>query len=974
MVCCNVRGTCRAKSRASDWLIPGFGPPNQGAGSCRVAQPSREVYGREAESRTVAAFLDAARMGPTALLIEGPAGIGKTTLWIELQAGATSRDYLLLSCRPTEAESAIAFLGVGDLLEKVPSEAVDSLPTVQKHAIDVARLRVDAGTVVVDKRTLLVATLALFREVASGQSTIIAIDDVQWLDVASSSMLEYVVRRLTAERIGIAVTRRAGHGTELPLGIGTNDSISSEAIAVGPLDRTAISRVLHARLGITLAPPALKQLQRVSGGNPFYALEIGRELARRGTGVARGEPFPIADNLRELVRDRIGRLSRPARDVVLAVAALSLPTVELLRMALVNSTEGLEEAVNAGIVEIYGDTVRLGHPLLGSVCYADQRPPSRRALHRRLAELVADPDERARHLALAAVGPDPVVAEALEEAAQRTRRRGSPEGAAHFWRQAYELTPSEQHEDRWRRAFAIADNSLTAGDPGTARTVLEDLLVVTPDPFGRVRVLSLLSSVVALQRDWYRAGDLIREALKIGGDDPETGLRSESGLAWITWFNGDLREAVRHNRAAIEVAERIGSPLLSEVLGEGAFFTGMTGERRTDDIMARALEIEDRTAGQRLLNSPARWSVPLLMWDNRFDDAIDTAERDYALALKSGDEHVLPNILDGLAELSLLAGRWDAAARYAAEQRQAALETNQPLIEARALQLWGHAEVLLGGEDSAEAKAGEALGMIEGMDWPQTRLGCLHVLGLAAQARGDARRAHEFLGEAVERARTAGIGEPGVLRFVPDEVEALVALGQLEAAEEVLHPFAERAEVLRRYWAVADVARCAGQIRAARGDQTGALIDLEQAVRLRETSGQPFELGRSLLALGRQRRRLKRKADARRSLQGALSLFESLGAVRWAANTRIELQRIGGRAPAPDALTAGERAVAQLARQGRTNREIAATTFMSVRTVEAHLTRIYSKLGVRSRTELATLGADQINPAGSPDFSVLDRS
>ena len=162
--------------------------------------------------------------------------------------------------------------------------------------------------------------------------------------------LEYVVRRLTGERIGIAATQRAGHGTRLPLGIGTNESISSETLGVGPLDRTALSRMLHARLGITLAPHALKQVHPVSRGNPFYALEIGRELARQGTGFAPGKAFPSADNLREFVRDRIRRLSHSARDVVLAVAALSLPTVEPLQISVANSTEGLEEAVDAGIV------------------------------------------------------------------------------------------------------------------------------------------------------------------------------------------------------------------------------------------------------------------------------------------------------------------------------------------------------------------------------------------------------------------------------------------------------------------------------------------------------------------------------------------------------------------------------------------------------------------------------------------------
>ena len=199
-----------------------------------------------------------------------------------------------------------------------------------------------------------------------------------------------------------------------------------------------------------------------------------------------------------------------------------------------------------------------------------------------------------------------------------------------------------------------------------------------------------------------------------------------------------------------------------------------------------------------------------------------------------------------------------------------------------------------------------------------------------------------------------GVQEPAYFRIVPDEVEALVALGRLDEAEVLLGPFEETGRKLDRAWALATGARCRALLSAARGDLSAALAAADEAVRGHDRLPLPFELGRTLLVKGAVERRAKQKREARETLTQALDTFQKLGAPLWAEKARDEVARIGGRAPAPLALTPTEGRVAALVAAGSTNREVADSLFLSVHTVEANLKRIYRKLGIRSRTELAS--------------------
>jgi DNA-binding NarL/FixJ family response regulator len=229
----------------------------------------------------------------------------------------------------------------------------------------------------------------------------------------------------------------------------------------------------------------------------------------------------------------------------------------------------------------------------------------------------------------------------------------------------------------------------------------------------------------------------------------------------------------------------------------------------------------------------------------------------------------------------------------------------------------------------------------------------LSVLGFIELSRGDLNAARAALERAADAAAALGIGEPGLLRCVPDCAETLAALGDPDRAERLIDRYDAQAEKLGREWARATADRCRGLVSAARGDLAEAIVVLERAAAGHRRSPMPFELGRTLLALGTAQRRARRRRAARESLTEALGIFDDLGAPLWGDRTRAELSRIGGRTPAGERLTPTEARIAALVADGMTNREAAAELVVAVHTIEAALTRVYVKLGVRSRTELA---------------------
>lgn len=439
-----------------------------------------EVVGRESEFGSVHEFLEAVPAGPIALLIEGEIGIGKTTLWREGIAAARERGLQVLTSRPVEAEIALPLAVLGDLLGDVSDAALGRLPDPQREALDVALLRTGTKPGGLQPRAVALAVLGAIRVLAEHTPLIVAIDDAQWLDPPSADALAFAARRLRDEPIGFLLARRGEGSRSEESGVELATALDSERLTrllIGPLDIRSLDRLLRAQLGRQFLRPALLELQRVSEGNPFFALELGRALLTRDVSLAPGEPLPVPATLNELVRERLAGMPTAAREAALVVSALARPTVELVAIAV--GTEGgtaaLEKAAAAGVLEVAGGRVRFSHLLLASVVYA-QTPPARRLeLHARLAEIVGDPDEQALHLALAASGPDARVAATVENAARRARARGAPQAAAELWYRARMLTAPDD-ADAWRRAIEAGECHLDAGDTDRARRVLDEVV------------------------------------------------------------------------------------------------------------------------------------------------------------------------------------------------------------------------------------------------------------------------------------------------------------------------------------------------------------------------------------------------------------------------------------------------------------------------------------------------------------------
>ena len=360
-----------------------------------------DIIGRAAEAEAIARFAEHLPNGPVGLLIEGEPGIGKTTVVLEAIRAAHERGYRVLHVRPAEAEVDLSFAALGDLVGGIFDEVSDALPPPQRQGLEVALLLREAEAAA-DPRTTASALLTVVTILSSADPLVIAIDDAQWVDQASRRALEFSIRRLP-QRVGVVVASRVGESPARPFDLERALAPGRlEHLVLGPMSLAGLHHIIHSRLGLRLPRPVLVRVADASNGNPFYALEISSALARGPALPVLGDLLPVPSTLQNLLRDRVDRLSATARAVASAAAALSHPTAEILEAALGSDLDvetALVEAEHAGVLVSDGDRLRFSHPLLASTIYGALTVPRRQALHRRLAAVVGDPEERARHLA-----------------------------------------------------------------------------------------------------------------------------------------------------------------------------------------------------------------------------------------------------------------------------------------------------------------------------------------------------------------------------------------------------------------------------------------------------------------------------------------------------------------------------------------------------------------------------------------------
>jgi DNA-binding CsgD family transcriptional regulator len=919
-----------------------------------------DVVGREPELVTLERVLDAIAHGPVALLLSGDAGIGKTTVWRRGLAGALERGYRTLSCSPVEAEMRLSYAALGDIVDPVLDESLPTLPEPQRTALEVALLRSPRTGGRVDQRAVSLAVLGCIRAVASTTSVVVAIDDAQWMDLPSARVLQFVVRRLRDEPIGVMMAVRGSDADVDPLGV--LPALAEErvhVIHVGPLSLGDIERVILDTVGEAFPRTTLLRIHEMSGGNPFFAQEIALALLRRGGDVGAGDRLPIPDRLQELIEHRLEGLPGKTVEALEIVSALSSPTLETVAAVVGPSAEDrrLDPALENGVVEVVGDRLRFTHPLLASAVYQRIRPARRRDLHARLATIVRDPEERARHLALSVEGPDVAVAAALEEAALLASSRGAPQSAAELWEMARRATPPDRGEDLLHRTHQAGVAHYECGDTSLARSVLEQAVDLSTAGPARARVLLDLGMGLAETEGWRGAWAVFEAARGEARDDLALRALIEQNLGYAWLFRGDLAASERHARAALELAEELQDPrVMAEAFQAYPFVEFLLGRGVDQELLDRGIALEGHMEGE-FKSHVLRASfvvAQLLKFTDRLDDARRTFTELLGDAVAHGVTGPIPQIRYHLAELECRAGNWDAAMEHARESRASAQRIHMGAMSSEGHFAVGLVEAHLGRADPARLEALEGLRVAEAAGEILLLIPNLSVLGFLELSLGRPAEADAYLSRAVELERQMGVGEPAYFRVVPDEVEALVALGRLDEAEELLVPFEEFGANVERAWTKATGARCRALLLAARGDLEAASAAAARALREHDGLPLPFELGRTLLVSGTVERRVKRKKEARETLSKTLEVFEGLGAAVWADRTRAELARIGGRAPSSVDLTPTEEKVARLVATGRTNREVAVELFVSVHTVEANLKRIFRKLGIRSRTELAS--------------------
>lgn len=909
------------------------------------------IVGRERELRMLDAFLHAAAEAPSALVLHGEAGMGKSTLWAHCVERAEAASTRVLDCRPSASERQLAFAALCDLLAGVTDDVLPALPGPQRRALEVALLLEETGDDPPEARVIASAFLSAVRELARAGPVLVAVDDVQWIDAPSAAVLEFAARRLQRVPVGVLVAQRSEGGADMPLGLERAFGDSLATIEVGPLTLGAVTHLLRVRLDVSLSRPVLHRVYETSGGNPFYALELGRALARHSGAVDPGEPLPVPTTLEGLVGARLEGLSSSVRRALEVVSALSDATVQLVEAALDDDEAGIsiDAAVLAGVLQASGNRLRFSHPLLASGVYGRLGPHERLALHARLAEVVTDPEERAHQLAVSTTAPDEIVAAAIESASVLAEARGAPMAAAELLERAIQLTPTAECEARRRRIVELCDLCVVNGDVERAAVLAEEFSRDASDE-ERLDARARLAIVRLSEGRRADVGVLVEEILASSGADDRARAIALILSATVDVRRLGRRETLARGREAVAIGERLGDlDVVRDALVGVAIDAAWLGEPFVDDVERAAAMGHVHGIFPVGHRSESVAAIVRMLFGDELSTTRTVLEARYRDAVASDSAEAQAEALSTLSELERRAGRLEVAARYG----EAGLELGDVYLRANLCFMTGFARALQGHLDEAEHVAQEALGVLE---HAPASAGILigWLLGTIDLLRGDDRAAVEHMRGLPATAESLGIENPTPIQFQPDLAEALLGAGRIDDAGDVVTLLENRSLAVGHAWALAAAHRCRGLVQAADGDLSGALVTLDEAVVISGSiaAERPLEHARALLAQGSVLRRSKRRRNARTALARAAEIFETHGARPWAERTQAELFRIAGRAPGAGELTETERRVAELVVEGLSNKEVAGRLFVTVRTVEANLTKVYAKLGVRSRTEL----------------------
>ncbi|MER5214278.1 AAA family ATPase [Streptomyces sp. NPDC002838] len=904
-------------------------------------------------------------VGGGSVLLHGPAGIGKSTVLRALAADYAGTARTVLRCSATESESHLPFLALADLLGLVAHEVADRLPAAQRTALESALTGRGESTLQSDGLALRLAVLSVFRALAAEGPVLVVADDLQWLDPASAELLGFAARRLGDTPVQLlCAVRTEGQEYDRHLRALPPDS---QAIRLNPLSRAQVSALLDHRGYTGLPRSTVRDIHRTSGGNPLFALELGRALAENPTPPRPGEPLHVPTSLRALVLSRLRMLSAEARRTLLVASAGARPTLALLHAAGRENAEAeTAQAAELGLLatEPEGPAVRFAHPLISAALYAEAPAQERRAAHAALSTAASDPIERARHLALATTGTDPEVAARLAEAAALARDRGAPSVAASLGLLAARHTPADSVPGPDERRLQAAEDAITAGEVDLARDIAREVLTRATVPADRVRAW-----MVVIESAGHALGEVdavFPQVLADAGDDPRLLALVHYQLAWRGLVvEGDFAEGREEAAHAAELAAR-GGDRRTELLALAfqAQTETLMGHPDAPATIKRALREPQDPQVACHHNGAGSVRFRWLIMSDQLLEARSTVTALLREARRRGMVESEVHFVRLLAETELRSGHCGRALDLARESLRLARDAG--IGEVASANLASLAEASGGDVDRALALAREAVRHAE-EDGDQMYLSrALAALGHAQLVAGDVEGTVRSLRRVRELEQALGITDPARGRWHGDLAEALVRIGEPAEAQDVIDLTREHGLRLGRESVLAVLDRAEALVRAARGEHEVALGQLTSAQDRLAKLGHGLEEARAAFALAV----LRTSRPGPTSYDEAARLFRRCRALPWLR--QVESAAVTPRAEPPvvapaalphdgpaclDGLAAMERQVAALVMEGATNREIAARLFISVKTVEATLTRVYRKLGIRSRVDIVRLAA-----------------
>jgi DNA-binding CsgD family transcriptional regulator/tetratricopeptide (TPR) repeat protein len=924
------------------------------------------LLGRQRETAHIEDLLNGATEGKSAaLLLHGEAGIGKSSLLRAALDAAVERDFGVLRTRGFESESDIPFAGLLELLTPL-LPLRDRIPEVQARALGSA-LALEPPTPF-DRFAVPAGMLSLMAAAAEEKPYVVLADDVHWLDDASREALIFVARRLGAEGVVLMCAARVG-GDGSPV-LEAFEGV--DALAIEGLDDATAATLLKRESRHRVSEEVTQDLVATAAGNPLALTEMPRGLSPdqlAGREPLAG-PIPAGEQIEAAFARQVADLPESSREALLIASAMQTGRHDLFARALAQRglpADALDAAISAGLISLDG-RIDFFHPLLRSAVYHAADPVKRRSVHATLAGIATAPARRAWHLAAAADAPDEEVAAALESAATEARARGGVIAAARAFERAANLSTDDTA--RARRLLEAASDFAQSGYADHALALVGRAQELVPGGDGALatEVVRVRGRVEMRRGAPVTAHDLlVGEADRIADADPgaAASLLVEAAVAHM--MTGDMEALVATGDRARTLLPSGHDPVIEVLAGVlvGEAHAALGHEDEADALLDPALPF---LTSEYVLAMPSElvgMAGQCAIWYERWDRA--TAVLDHLVTV-ARDASAINHIIYPLTAHAILdfrRGYWSAALADAAEATRLARETRTTPLLTFALSVLAHVEAAMGRRDDARAHGREAVQLSELLGGPAITVYGLNALALDALGAGEIEAAVEYY-DRVHRFTQRLHTQRGIVQYGADRVEALARMGRTEDAFQALEAFADRLGGGR--WALAALARCRGILANETAEH-----HFQTALSHHEHDGQPFEKARTQLAYGERLRRDRRRADAREQLVEALDVFERLGATPWAERTRVELRATGGAAAEAgtaekaavaaaglEELTAHELQIARLVAYGMTNREVAAKLFLSPKTIEYHLSQIYRKLDLRSRTQLASLMASEM--------------